>query len=69
MDFAARVATDPGAIAAIDVDRLRAVGLSDREVFHVILAVCARRFFAGAIATASAAPDAALEPVAALIAA
>lgn len=67
MDFAARIAPDPGAASAADIDDLRMVGLSDGEIFHVILAVCGRRFFAGAIDAAGTVPDPALDSIAALL--
>jgi uncharacterized peroxidase-related enzyme len=44
-DFAARVATDAASIGRSDVDRLRALGLSDGDVADVVFAVAARSFF------------------------
>lgn len=67
MDFAARIAADPGAATAADMDGLREAGLSDRDIFQIILAVCARRFFAGAIDAVGAEPDSSLESVATLL--
>jgi len=43
--FATQVARDASAITSADVDRLRAVGLSDAEVADVVFAVAARAFF------------------------
>jgi uncharacterized peroxidase-related enzyme len=44
MDFAEKAANDPTAIAQTDVDDLRALGLSDRDIFDVAYAVAARAF-------------------------
>ena len=46
MDFAHNTATDPAGITASDVEALKSLGLTDREVFDVVLAVAARAFFA-----------------------
>jgi uncharacterized peroxidase-related enzyme len=43
--FAARVATDAASVEQSDVDRLRAVGLSDADIADVVFAVAARSFF------------------------
>jgi uncharacterized peroxidase-related enzyme len=61
MDFAARVAADPTSVP--DPAPLRAHGLSDVEVFHVVLAACARRFFSGVLSAVGAVPDAAYDEV------
>lgn len=45
-DYAAKVASDPASVGQADVDRLRAVGLSDAEIFDVAAAAAARCFFA-----------------------
>jgi hypothetical protein len=48
-----------------DVDELRVLGLTDEEIFDVILAAAARSFFAKALDATGTAPDAAfrqLEP-------
>lgn len=60
MDFADRVAADPAAVTAQDAALLRAHGLSDQDVFQIVLAVCIRRFFSGVLSAVGAAPDAAL---------
>jgi uncharacterized peroxidase-related enzyme len=57
MDFADLVATDAGKVTAADTDALRAHGLSEADIFHVILAVSIRRFFGGTLQAAGAAPD------------
>jgi uncharacterized peroxidase-related enzyme len=43
--FAAKVARDAASIDQAEVDRLRAVGLSDADVADVVYAVAARSFF------------------------
>jgi uncharacterized peroxidase-related enzyme len=45
MDFADKIAADATAVTREDVDRLRALGLSDRDVLDVVLAATARCFF------------------------
>lgn len=59
MDFAAAVAVDPTRVP--DPAPLRAHGLSDVEVFHVVLAACARRFFSGVLSAVDARPGAEYE--------
>ncbi len=44
-EFAAKVAADAASIEQADVDRLRAVGLSDGDVADVVYAASARSFF------------------------
>jgi len=44
--FAMVVATDPASVDQSDVDRLRALGLSDSDIADVVFAVGARCFFA-----------------------
>lgn len=44
MDFAEKAATDASSITQEDVDRLKDLGLSDREIFDVSFAVAARAF-------------------------
>lgn len=58
MDFADRIAADPGAVREADVEALRRHGLSEVDIFQVVLAVAARRFFAGALSAVAAVPDA-----------
>lgn len=57
MDFAEKVASDPTAITADDVDGLRRLGLSERDILDVVLAVAARAFFATVIESMAAGPD------------
>lgn len=44
-EFATKVAGDAASVEQADVDRLRAVGLSDADVADVVFAVAARSFF------------------------
>ena len=44
-EFAAKVATEAASVEADDVDRLRAAGLTDREIADVVFAASARCFF------------------------
>jgi uncharacterized peroxidase-related enzyme len=59
MDFAAKVALNAPSITAEDVDGLRGHGLSDEDIFQVILAAAARCFFSTVLDAAGAEPDAA----------
>jgi uncharacterized peroxidase-related enzyme len=45
VEFAGKVAEDATSIDQADIERLRRAGLSDRDVFDVVLAVAARSFF------------------------
>lgn len=45
MELADKVAGDATSISQADIDRLRAVGLTDDEIFDVIVAAAARCFF------------------------
>lgn len=58
MDFADRIAADPGTTREADIEALRRHGLTDVDIFQVVLAVAARRFFAGALSAVAAVPDA-----------
>jgi uncharacterized peroxidase-related enzyme len=58
MDLAEKVAADTTAITEADVEPLRAHGLSDAEIFDVILAAAARCFFSKAVDAAGVEPDA-----------
>ncbi len=58
MTFARRVAAEPSSIAQGDVDRLRALGLDDQDIFLVVAAVGARCFFATVLDALGAEPDA-----------
>lgn len=44
LDFAEKIADDPISTTQADVDHLRSLGLSDREIFDVVFAVAARAF-------------------------
>lgn len=61
MDFADRIAVDPSAATETDFEALRARGLSEVDVLHVVLAVTIRRFFAGVLDPVGATPDTELE--------
>jgi uncharacterized peroxidase-related enzyme len=58
MDFADKVAADAGSVTQADVNRLRALGLSDGDVFDVALAAAARSFLTKAIDALGVQPDA-----------
>jgi uncharacterized peroxidase-related enzyme len=45
MDFAQKVVDDATSVSEADVERLRAAGLADDEIFDVVLAAAARCFF------------------------
>ena len=57
-DFATAVATDAAGIEQADVDRLRAVGLSDADIADVVLAAAARCFFTAVLDGSGARLDA-----------
>src|SRR6476469_7681618 len=58
MDLADKVADDATAVGEADLDALRAHGLSDTEIFDVIAAAAARRFFSKTVGALGAQPDA-----------
>ncbi len=58
MDLAEKVAGDATAVTQEDVDRLRSLGLSDREVFDVVAAAAVRCFFSSVLDGLGAEPDA-----------
>lgn len=66
MDFTEKSAAQPASVTENDVQRLRSLGLSDREIFDVALAVAARAFFATLIESLGTRPETpiveALEP-------
>lgn len=67
VDLADKVAADATSVEQADVDRLRALGLTDAEVFDVVCAAAMRAFFSKTLDALGAAPDAkyaALEPAA-----
>jgi uncharacterized peroxidase-related enzyme len=57
MDLAAKVAADAGSVTQADVDRLRGLGLSDDDVFGVVLTAAARSFFTKAVDAMGVLPD------------
>ena len=59
VDFAEKVALHADRVSQADVDELRALGLSDEEVFDVVLAASARCFFSEALDATGTVPDAA----------
>ncbi|HET8555883.1 MAG TPA: carboxymuconolactone decarboxylase family protein [Gaiellaceae bacterium] len=59
MDLAERVADDATAVGEADLDRLRALGLSDAEIMDVVLAAAARCFFSKTLDALGVLPDAA----------
>jgi uncharacterized peroxidase-related enzyme len=67
MDLAEKVAADAATVEQADLDRLRALGLTDTDIFDVVVAATARCFFSKTLDALGAAPDAkyaALEPAA-----
>lgn len=59
VDLADKVAADATSVTRADVERLRDLGLSDRDILDVILAAAARCFFAKVTDAAGVLPDAA----------
>ncbi|HZB48756.1 MAG TPA: carboxymuconolactone decarboxylase family protein [Mycobacteriales bacterium] len=64
VEFAETVAADPTAATEADVQALRNAGLSEEDIFHVVLAITIRRFFAGTLAATGAEPDPVYDPLA-----
>ncbi|HEY0637705.1 MAG TPA: hypothetical protein VGD67_08675 [Pseudonocardiaceae bacterium] len=58
MDLAARVATDGPSVTAEDLDAVRRHGLSEAEIFQVVLAAAARCFFSTVLDATGTEPDA-----------
>jgi alkylhydroperoxidase family enzyme len=58
MDLADRVALDATSVTHADVDRLRALGLTDGDILDVILAATARCFFSKTLDAAGVEADA-----------
>lgn len=58
MDLAERVVDDATSIEDRDLDRLRALGLSDDEIMDVVLAAAARCFFSKTLDALGVLPDA-----------
>lgn len=61
LDLAAKVVSDATAVTEADIDRLRALGCDDREIFDVILAAAARSFFSKVLDATGTLPDSAYE--------
>ena len=57
MDFASKTAADPTSVTASDVQGLRDLGLSERDILDVVLATAARCFFATVVESLAAGPD------------
>ncbi|WP_327088731.1 carboxymuconolactone decarboxylase family protein [Nonomuraea sp. NBC_01738] len=57
MDFAGQVAAGPDSVTEADIEVLRGQGLSDGDVFQLVLAACLRRFFSGVLSAVDAVPD------------
>ncbi|MFN8132993.1 MAG: carboxymuconolactone decarboxylase family protein [Solirubrobacteraceae bacterium] len=57
MDLADQVADDATSVTQADIDRLRSLGLSDREILDVVLAAAARCFFSTVLDALGARPD------------
>jgi len=65
MGLADKVADDATSVTQADVDKLRALGLSDTDILDVVLTAAARCFFSTCLDALGAAPDAkyaALDP-------
>jgi uncharacterized peroxidase-related enzyme len=58
MELADKVAHDATAVTEEDVDRLRALGFSDAEIFDVVLAAAVRCFFSKTLDGVGVTPDA-----------
>ena len=58
MDLAEKVVEDATSVTQDDVDRLRALGLSDGEIADVVFAAAARCFFSKSLDALGVAPDA-----------
>lgn len=57
MDLAAKVAVDAPSLTEADIESVRRVGLSDQEVFDVVLAAAARAFFTKVMDGTGTGPD------------
>ena len=65
IELAEKVAVDATSVEEGDIERLRSLGLSEEEIFGVVLAAAARCFFSKTLDAAGVRPDArfaALEP-------
>lgn len=57
MSFAQKITTQAHQVSEHDIDELRGYGLSDEEIFDVILAGSARNFFSKTLDAVGAKPD------------
>ena len=57
MDLADKVAVDATYVSSADVERLRSLGLSDRDIFDVVAAAAARCFFSKVLDGLGTQPD------------
>lgn len=57
MNFAGRAADNPSQITRAEVQHLRSLGLSDRDILDVVLSVAARAFFATVVEALGAPPE------------
>lgn len=57
MDFAGKVAADPADVTQADIDHLKSLGLTDRDVLDVVLSVAARAFFTTVIDSLGMSPE------------
>jgi alkylhydroperoxidase family enzyme len=62
-ELARKVADDATSVTQEDIDRLRGFGLTEDEVFDVVLAAAARCFFSKTLDALGVAPDAAFREV------
>ena len=68
MTFARKVALAADTVTSSDVDGLRALGLSDEDVFDITLAAAARSFFSKTLDATGTTPDAAFRSLPASLA-
>ncbi len=59
-DLARQVAAAPSRVRAVDLEPLRALGLSDADILDVVLAAAIRCFFSSVLSATGAEPDPAL---------
>ena len=57
MDLAARLSTDAPSITEAETERLRAAGLTDRQVVDVVLAAALRNYYSRALLALAVPPD------------
>jgi len=57
IEFAEKAARSAVSVTGADIEKLKALGLTDREILDVVLAVAARCFFATVLETLGAEPD------------